>query len=107
MLQCLLKEVQSASGLCPAVITHLLEALKPQHRQQLSNALKQLRQQQIQQGITTLDDTPARAAAADTLAQQLQQLSAVDILLMMSLQQQQSEADIAFPLMTGILEAPR
>jgi hypothetical protein len=106
MLQCLLKEVREASGLCPAVITQLLEALKPQHRQQLSDALTQLRQQQIQQE-KTLSEEPTTAAAAEVLVQQLQQLSAVDVLLMMSLQQQQSEADIAFPLMTGILEAPR
>lgn len=104
MLQCLLKEVHEASGLCPAVITQLLEALKPQHRQQLSHALTQLRQQHMQQKLL-LDETPA--TAADALVQQLQQLSAVDVMLMMSLQQQQSEADIALPLMTGVLEAPR
>jgi len=102
MLQRLLLELQSAAALSPAAVRQLLQAVQPQHRHQLAEALLAMREQHQDD----LVGQPEGAAAH--LIEQLQQLSVVDVLLLISLAaQQQWAADISLVLMHGVLEADR
>lgn len=108
LLQHLLEEVQSAGLLCPAVVPPLLEALLPQHRQELSFRLTQLRQQYIDyQQQEPQDGVLPNPAAAEAFVQHLQQLTSVDVLLMTSIASQQWQADVSFVLMQGVTQTPR
>lgn len=101
-LQRLLLELQSAVALSPAAVPQLLQAVQPQHRHQLAEALLALRDQH-QDNLVGQEE----GAAAD-LIEQLQQLSVVDVLLLISLAaQQQWAADVSLVLMHGVLEADR
>jgi hypothetical protein len=100
--------VQTVVQICPAVVLQLLEALRPQHRQHLAQTLTQLRYEYEQQhdqddGVCQVDH---EAAAA--LVEHLQQMSEVDVLLIMTVtSQQQWAADVSFALMQGVLGAGR
>lgn len=97
-------------ALCPTAVPQLLEALEPQHMQQLSTTLLQLTQQQPQQQLhmhhAGAEDCVEATSAA--MGQQLRHLGVVDVLLLISLAaQQQWAADVSLVLMHGVLEAGR
>lgn len=106
-LQRLLLEMQSAVAMCPTAVPQLLEALEPQQMQHLSTTLLQLTEQQQQQQHLDCAGAPDHAAAV-FLGQQLRHLAVTDVLLLISLaDQQQWAADVSLVLMHGVLEAGR
>lgn len=108
--QRLLSEVQSAVALCPAVVPQLLDALQPRHMQHLADICADLKRQCDEQQQQDEDAAAAATdnAAAEGTAQELRQLSAVDVLLLISLaSQQQWTADVSLLLMQGVTRAHR
>lgn len=108
LLQRLLLEVQSAAELSPAVVPQLLSALQPKQRQGLAATLSDLRQQlQLQHDVSA--GVGGRADQdGHELVQQLQGLSVVDILLLVSLaSQQQWAADVSLVLLHGVVGTDR
>lgn len=94
--------------LCPAVVPQLLEALQPQHRQHLTDTLQQLRHEYEQQHDQDGSVCQVNHEAAAAFAEQLQHLSEVDVLLIVTLtSQQQWAADVSLALMQGVLATGR
>lgn len=96
-------------ALCPAVVPQLLDALQPRRMQHLADICAELRRQCDEQQQQQQDEDAAAAtdnAASEATAQDLRQLSAVDVLLLISLaSQQQWAADVSLVLMQGVTRA--
>lgn len=104
--QRLLLELQSAVQLCPAAVPQLLEAMQPQHRQRQASTLLHLQEHHLQHHQQQQQQPHIERGVR--LAQQLQELSVVDVLLAVSLSsQQQWAADVSLALMQGVLAAGR